>query len=184
MRRLRHISFMSLDGYVAGPNGEFDWIPLDPDMDFMEALNGIDTVVMGRKTFEEVYSRHRYEGGAHPGPGPQKVVVSRTLRASAYPHVTMINDNVAEAIAALKAKPGKDIWLFGGSNLFHSFLDMDLVDSVHVAVVPLLLGGGRPLLPAPADRALLTLERQHVYEKSGIVSLEYSVKKRHGRAAA
>ena len=184
MRRLRYVSFMSLDGYIAGPNGEFDWIPRDPDALSAEIFNVFDTLVMGRKTFELRNQHYSYEGGAHPGPGLQKIVVSRTLRATDYPNITVINDDVAEVMTALKAGPGKDLWLVGGGSLFRSLLDMGVVDCVDVAVVPVLLGGGTPLLPAPADKALLALERQHVYEKSGIVSLEYSVKKRHGHAAA
>ncbi len=78
-------------------------------------------------------------------------------------------------VAELKMKPGKDIWLFGGGALFHSLLGAELVDGIDVAVIPVLLGGGIPLLPTPAPRTTLALRRQRVYEKSGIVGLEYDV---------
>jgi dihydrofolate reductase len=176
MRRLRYGVAMSLDGYIAGPKGEFDWIPNDPDIDFAGMFSRFDTFVMGRKTFEMTNQAYSYEGGAYPGTNIQKVVVSRTLRASDYPGVTIVNDNVAEAMTALKASPGKDIWLFGGGNLFQSLLALGLVDSIEVAIVPVVLGGGIPFLPSLATRASLSLESHRVYNKSGIVSLEYAVK--------
>jgi dihydrofolate reductase len=79
-------------------------------------------------------------------------------------------------LAAIKAKAGKDIWLFGGPSLFHSLLDLGLVDTVEVAVIPVLLGGGLPLLPPPAKRAKLKLTKHRLYEKTGTVALEYAVK--------
>ncbi len=182
MRRLRYGVAMSLDGYIAGPRGEFDWIPNDPDIDFAGIFNRFDTLVMGRKTFEAVARSRFLRGRRISGGALQKVVVSRTLRASDYPTVTVINDNVAEAMAALKARPGKDIWLFGGGSLFQSLLDMGVVDCVDVAIVPVLLGAGIPFLPGLATKATLTLDSHRVYEKSGIVSLEYAVKARHGQA--
>jgi dihydrofolate reductase len=178
MRRLRYGVAMSLDGYIAGLKGEFDWIPFDPEIDFSATYDRFDTFVMGRKTFEVTNQSHSYEGGAYPGTNIQKVVVSRTLRASDYPGVTIINANVAEAITALKSRPGKDIWLFGGGNLFQSLLGMGLVDCVEVAIVPVLLGAGIPFLPSLAAKASLSLESHRVYKKSGIVSLEYTVKSR------
>jgi dihydrofolate reductase len=176
MRRLRYGVAMSLDGYIAGLKGEFDWIPNDPDIDFAEIYSRFDAFVMGRKTFEVTNQAYSYEGGAYPGTNIQKIVVSRTLRSSDHPGVTIINDNVAEAIMALKARPGKDIWLFGGGNLFQGLLEMGLVDCVEVAIVPVLLGGGIPFLPSLATKASLALESHRVYPKSGIVSLEYAVK--------
>ncbi len=77
-------------------------------------------------------------------------------------------------MAALRAEPGKDIWLFGGGSLFRSLLDAGLVDTVEVAIMPVLLGGGIPLLPPPAKQTKLKLTGHKVY-KTGIVSLEYSV---------
>jgi dihydrofolate reductase len=176
MRRLRYGVAMSLDGFIAGPKGEFDWIPFDPEIDFPAIHDRFDTFVMGRKTFEVTNQHYSYEGGAYPGANIQKVVVSRTLRASEHPGVTIVNGNVAEAILALKARPGKDIWLFGGGSLFQSLLAMGLVDCVEVAIVPVLLGAGIPFLPSLATKATLSLESHRVYQKSGIVSLEYAVK--------
>ena len=80
----------------------------------------------------------------------------------------------ADWVRDLKAQSGKDIWLFGGSNLFRSFLDSDLVDSVEVAVIPVLLGAGIPLLPPPYNPTKLRLISHHLY-RSGRVSLVYEV---------
>jgi len=77
-------------------------------------------------------------------------------------------------LAELKAKPGKDIWLFGGGLLFRSFLELGLVDGVEVAIIPVLLGGGLPLLPQPASLAKLKLVKHKIYQKTGTVLLEYT----------
>ena len=101
-------------------------------------------------------------------------VFSRTLRQRDHPAVT-ISEKPEETLAPLRAGSGKDIWLFGGGVLFRSLLDMGLVDTVEVAVIPVLLGGGIPLLPPPARQAELKLTGHKVY-KTGIVSLQYTVK--------
>jgi dihydrofolate reductase len=82
---------------------------------------------------------------------------------------------LAGAVEALKAKPGKDIWLFGGGDLFRSLASLRLVDRVEVALVPVVLGGGIPLAPPPMERTRLRLDGHRLYEKSGIMLLEYSV---------
>ena len=102
------------------------------------------------------------------------LVFSRTLRPSDYPDVTVVADRIAETVARLKAEPGKNIWLFGGGELFRSLLNAGLVDTVEVLVEPLLLGGGISMLPAPAQRTNLKL-REHKIYKTGIVSLSYAV---------
>lgn len=169
MRRVRYSVAMSLDGFIAGPNGEADWIVPDPEVDFRALMASFDTVLLGRKTWE---AARAHMGGKMPG--FQSVVFSRTLRPGDCPGATVSADP-AGTVAALKREPGKDLWLFGGGSLFRSMLAEGLVDAVEVAVIPVLLGGGIPLLPAPADRARLRLTSHRVYRRTGTVRLEYAV---------
>jgi dihydrofolate reductase len=127
---------------------------------------------MGRRTFEAMGGK---EDGM--GDGTRTIVFSRTLRPSDHPKVTVVSERANEVLAELRAQPGKDIWLFGGGALFASLLDAGLVDTVEVAVMPVLLGGGIPLLPPPAGRANLRLTGHRVYP-TGIVLLEYAVAER------
>ena len=171
MRRLRYQVATSLDGYIAGPNGEFDWIVMDPEIDFAMLFAQFDTAVMGRKTFLATLR----QGGSGMMPGLDVVVFSRTLRPADYPAASIVNGDAAESVRSLKATPGKDIWLFGGGELFRTLLEAGLVDTVEPAVVPVLLGDGIPMLPSPAPRTRLSLSKHRLYPKSGIVLLEYTV---------
>lgn len=171
MRRIRYSVAMSLDGYIAGPNGESDWILMDPEIDFGALMNSFDTILMGRRTFEAAQS----SGGGGSMPGVKGIVVSRTLRQEDYPDITIIGDNLDASLARLRREPGKDIWLFGGGSLFRSLLDLRLVDAVEIAVIPVLLGGGIPLLPPSANRVNLKLVSSKVYKKTGTIALEYAV---------
>ena len=169
-RRLRYSVAMSLDGYIAGPKGENEWITMDPDIDFGALMSSFDTILLGRKTYEAA----RSQGGGGGMPGMRPYVLSRTLRQSDCPGVT-VSDNARGTVEKLKGASGRDIWLFGGGTLFRSLLGLGLVDTVEVAVIPVLPGGGVPLLPGPADPASLKLTKHRVYEKTGTVALEYVV---------
>lgn len=171
MRPVRYNVAASLDGYIAGPQGEFDWIPMDPDVDFAAIFAKVDTVLLGRRSYELVLRGE----GAPWAPGTRVYVASRTLRPEAHPDVTVVGDNVGRTVAALRAETGDgEIWLFGGGELFRSLLAEGQVDRVEVTVVPVLLGGGVPLLPPGGPRAALTLTETRRYP-SGMVSLSYTV---------
>ncbi len=169
MRRVRYAVASSLDGYISGPKGEADWIIMDPEIDFGAIFNEFDTCLLGRRTFEGMGA-----AGDTAMPGMKTLVFSRTLRQSDH-RVTIVGEKAEETVAALKASPGKDVWLFGGGTLFRSLASAGLVDTVELAIMPILLGAGIPLLPAPADSIKLTLTAHKVYQ-TGIVSLEYSIR--------
>jgi dihydrofolate reductase len=175
LRRVRYSVAMSLDGFIAGPKGEFDWIIMDPAFDFEGLFKQFDTFLLGRRTFQITRG-----SGVGATAGTQTIVFSRTLRQSDYPKV-VISSEVTKTISELKKKPGKDIWLFGGGELFRSVLDAGLIDTVEVAVMPILLSQGIPLLAAGLRSPSLQLTETKTLP-SGTVMLTYSVaKKRKGR---
>jgi dihydrofolate reductase len=135
MRQLRYFVAMSLDGFIAGPKGEYDWIVHDPALDFGALFRQFDTLLMGRRTFDLAQS----QGSLLKSMKMKTVVVSTTLSAAQHKDVTILSSGVAETVTALKAESGKDIWLFGGGVLFRNLLDTGLVDSVELAVSPVLL---------------------------------------------
>jgi dihydrofolate reductase len=167
-RRLRYGVAVSLDGFIAGPRGEYDWIVMDPSIDFASMFKDFDTAVMGRKTYEVLIA----QGGHGEMPGMEVIVFSRTLPAAKYPGVRIVNDDPAKVVAKLKAQKGRDICLYGGGVLFRTLLDAGLVDTVEVAVIPVLLGEGVPLL---GETTKLVLADQKVLRASGIVALAYSI---------
>jgi dihydrofolate reductase len=170
MRKIRYGVAMSLDGYIAGPNGEADWIVMDPEVDFAGIWAQFDTSLMGRRTYEAARARL----GDAAMQTTKAFVVSRTLRQEDYPMATIISELSHEALSKVRAQSLKDIWLFGGGELFRALLEMNEVDAVEVSIIPVLLGQGVPLLPPPALRTKLKLSSSKVY-RSGRVSLVYEV---------
>ena len=180
MRRVRYQVACSLDGYIAGPNGEIDWITGGSDYDFEGLYAQFDTLLMGRRTYEQV------PGGVGGFGGKRVVVGSRTLKAEAHAGVEIVGVGLAERVAELKGMAGKDIWLFGGGDLFRSLAAEGLVDTIEPAIIPVVLGGGVPMYPESGVRLELTLTGQRAYE-GGMVLLEYAVQgatARMGPAAA
>ena len=177
-RQLRYQVAMSLDGFIARPNGDYDWLAADPAIDFDALFSEFDTAVMGRKTYEAVTER----GGESAIPGLDAIVFSRTVPAARHSRIRIVNDEPREVVAVLKEQPGRDIWLYGGGELFRTLLDAGLVDTVEVAVMPVLLGEGVPLLPPGESTTSLVLADHKVLPASGIVFLAYMVKGGSGPA--
>lgn len=144
---------------------------MDPDIDFGALMGAFDTILLGRITYE---ATREHAGGGMPG--ITTVVFSKTLRQHDCPGV-IVSSDPQQTLTSLREQDGKDIWLFGGGKLFHSLLDLGLVDSVELAVIPVLLGNGLPLLPHPSKYGKLQLVDHRVYPKTGTVALEYTPKR-------
>jgi dihydrofolate reductase len=168
MRRVRYQVACSVDGFIAGPDDGFDWITPEPTFDFAELYAQFDTLLMGRRTYEIV----RAAGESFRG--KQIVVASRTLRPEQHPEIEIVSEGLDERIRELRAQPGRDIWLYGGGELFAQVLAWGLVDTVEPAFIPILLGSGIRFLPSPAVRRRLSLVEHRAYP-SGMVLCKYEV---------
>jgi dihydrofolate reductase len=169
MRRLVYGVATSLDGFIAGPGGEHDWIFPDSGIDFRAIYSRFDTLLMGRRTFEAASTRLDLLSNT----GMRIVVASATIDPKQYSGIAVIACDVPGHVRALKAESGNDIWLMGGGALFRSLLDSKLIDAVEVSVFPVLLSAGIRLLPE-GSRAKLKLESCNPLP-SGVVMLSYSV---------
>jgi len=169
MRRIRYAVAMSLDGYIAGPQGEADWIskPDDPSVAmkfFTEFFPQFDTAIMGRRAYEVF-------GGAVQG--MDTYVFSRTLSPGKREGVTVLGADGLTRLRELRERNGKDIWLFGGGSLFGSLASAGLVDSIELGVMPVMLGGGVPVMSGNTSRVKLRLTScEH---GPGAVSVKYAL---------
>jgi dihydrofolate reductase len=174
MRRIRYGVGMSLNGFIADARGNTDFLLTDPGYDPSPFFASIDTVIMGRVTYESAVQQ-----GMRAYAGLRNYVVSRTLRPADYPEVTIIDVDVERRVAALRRAAGKDIWLCGGGVLLASLLVAGLVDGVEVGMSPTLLGaGGTPMLAIDSQlSAKIDLElTSHTALSSGLLILEYRVR--------
>lgn len=158
---------VSLDGFIEGPNGEYDWCFTDQDYGLTDFMNRIDAIVMGRKSFDIA--------SAIEGPNPWKdvktYVFSRTL-TTVPSNVEIVKGDLVKIITSLKQQPGKDLWLFGGAELTTGFVNAGLVDEFWLSVHPIILGSGKSLFNNISERKSLKLKEHKVYE-TGLVSLIY-----------
>jgi dihydrofolate reductase len=169
MRRVKYFVAMSLDAYLAGPNGEIDWLGTGGNPGAKEFFAAVDTALVGRRTYEFMLSMGQRTAGM------PTYVFSRTLKPSDHPEVTVVASGAADAVADLRARgAGKDIWLVGGGALFGTLLDAGLVDDVQVAVHPIVLGAGLPFCEGATRRASLRLRGLTRYD-DGQVALDYEV---------
>ncbi|MSO64876.1 MAG: dihydrofolate reductase [Alphaproteobacteria bacterium] len=167
-RRVHLFIAASLDGYIAGLNDDVDWLFHDQDYTYGEFIRSIDTILMGRRT---------YEVATRLGDWPadkKSIVFTRGHPAVTTPDTTTTADPPATVVAALKASAGRDLWLMGGGDLIRSFLAARLIDDVTVAVHPVILGSGIPLIPPGSPRTSLRLLGEQRYD-SGLLLVRYAV---------
>jgi len=169
---------VTLDGFIEGPNGEVDWCIMDPDMDFNKFLNQIDTIIYGRKSYElwGQYIPKNEDSDTDKEMWrlvhcKEKYVFSRTQKETDN-RAILINDNIVEEVNKLKKKPGRDIWLYGGSSLITTFINLGLVDEFRLSVHPIILGEGKPLFIDINNRINLQIVETKKFS-SGVVQLIY-----------
>lgn len=185
MRNLIFFMHTSLDGFVAGPNGEMDWIRFDDELfDFVATMTDkADTALYGRVTYEMMQgywptagenpnaSKHDKEHSAWYKK-VSKIVLSRTLSGEGLENTTVISDQLASKINAIKNKEGKDILIFGSPRASHSLLGLGLIDAFWIFVNPVLLGQGMPLFQNVTDKINLTLVESKLFS-CGVIALHY-----------
>ncbi len=171
MRKLILQLAVSLDGFIEGPNGEYDWCFTDQDYGQSEFFKRIDTVFYGRKTYEMMLGMADQNESWLPK--LREYIFSNTidkLKAGAI----LVKGNIKEQVRTIKQTGGRDIWLFGGAGLTASLMNLGLVDEISLAIHPILLGSGKPLLHDIQDRVKLKLMDTKSFS-SGLVSLTYQV---------
>lgn len=166
MRKLVLFIATSLDGYIARSSGDIDWLFSDQDYGYAEFFASIDTVLMGRKTYEQSLGF-----GEYPYPGKHGFVFSRTPRAPDG-NVIFVAADPAAFVSELKRRPGKDIWLVGGAQLVAECMKYELVDEFVISVHPVVLGDGLPLFPPGFPEQKLEFLRSESFA-SGLVQLSY-----------
>lgn len=161
---------VSLDGYIEGPNGEYDWCFTDQDYGMTAFFKRIDAIFIGRKTYEMALTMGEGGGGFFE---LKKYIFSTTLE-KVKEGAILVKGDVKVEVLKIKNEPGKDIWLFGGGELTSSLMNLGLVDEIGLALHPVLLGGGKPLFSHIKNRILLTLVDNQTYS-NGLISLTYTL---------
>lgn len=168
---------VTLDGFIEGKNGEIDWCIMDTEMNFEDFLERIDTIFYGRKSYD-IWGNYSPDISASAEDKriwdlihhKEKVVFSRTISNNS--RVKIVRENILDEVEAIKAKPGKDIWLYGGASLITTFMNLDLIDEYRLSVHPVVLGEGKPMFKDIKQRVNLKLANTKAFS-SGVVQLIY-----------
>ena len=166
---------ITLDGFIEGPNGEYDWCFTDQDYGLNDFFSRVDALFIGRKSYEMAQQHaDNNNGELVPGmPSLKEYVFSNTLK-----HVKdgaiLISGDITAQVRKIKEQPGKDIWLFGGASLTDVLMKEGLVDELWLSVHPILLGDGKLLFRSHEKRTQLTLLESKTYN-TGLVSLWYKI---------
>lgn len=161
MRTVTYGGAVSLDGFLAGVDGALDWLHFSRDVEqvMLEYWKDVDTILMGRKTYEVAAVREsgKAKRRAKAEPTRRTYVFSRTLKSIQTPGIDLVSGDAAEFVGKLKKVPGKGICLMGGGELAQSLLQAGLVDEIGLNIHPILLGSGIPIFRDPGHRVKLEL---------------------------
>jgi dihydrofolate reductase len=176
MRKVILSMMMSLDGFVAGPNDEMDWLPpfndealwKDIHKQMWEHLRSVDTLLLGRATYQ-IWESYWPAAATNPASTKndlefsryadetQKLVFSTTLKNADWKNTRLVKENIAEEISNLKKQPGKNLAVAGGAGIAQTFIRLGLIDEYHLLVHPVILGSGKPLFKGSESRIRLKL---------------------------
>ncbi|MCU1220917.1 MAG: hypothetical protein JWN42_2114 [Candidatus Angelobacter sp.] len=168
MRKIILALGISIDGYIARRDGTFDFLFMPKDFSMAEFFKSIDTGIMGRKTYD--VAKAQSESGF--GPKIKTYVLSRTLPPGEREGKTFVNLAPQALVEKIRQLKGKDIWLMGGGEIARDFLSADLVDELHLGLVPVLLGEGLPLFPSGFPQRNFELIENKSFSR-GLISLKY-----------
>ena len=169
MRKIILAVGLTLDGYIARRDGALDFLVMPKDYSMEPLLESVDTGVMGRKTLE---AGLKMGGGSLPKSHMVLYVFSQSRRPGPQDGFTYVNESPAGIVSQLRKLQGKDIWLMGGGELAREFLKADLIDELHLGIVPVLLGEGIPLFPGGFPQRDFTLIESKPYS-GDMISLKY-----------
>lgn len=186
MRRIIYWVHASIDGFIDGPNGEFDWPTMGPELSaYSEALDRrVDTLLFGRRVWEMMVGFWPRAESISDDPhvaafapfwrATPKIVFSRSHPGDEWTD-RVIKDDVHAQVSALKSAPGADLLLTGGADLAASLTALGLIDEYHIAVHPVALGGGRKLFAQPEHRVNLRTVDTRLLD-GGVVVTHYALK--------
>ncbi len=167
MRKIVYGVGISLDGFIARPNGAVDFLFMPKDYSMAPFFASIDTAIMGRKTFDVAAASSQKGGPAMP-----TYIFSRTLKSGERDGLHFTRQRPATLIRQLRQSPGKDIWLMGGGELARDFLRENLVDELYLGIVPSLIGEGLPAFPTGFPQRYFALVENKTYSR-GLIVLKY-----------
>ncbi|MGN6566981.1 MAG: dihydrofolate reductase family protein [Flavipsychrobacter sp.] len=187
MRKIISFMHLSLDGFVAGPNGEMNWIKVNQEIfDHVEKrISKTEAALYGRTTYE-MMQNYWPTAGDKPGAskhdiehskwykGAHKIVLSKTMKGKELSNTTIISDNLAERINEIKQQPGSELLVFGSPTATHALIEQNLIDGYWLFVNPIILGQGIPLFTGIKDKIKLNLLSTQQFS-SGVTELNYTV---------
>src|SRR6185295_10153217 len=189
MRNIISLAHISLDGFLAGPDGDMDFITFNDELadHTYPLIAPVDTAVYGRVTYQMMEGYWPTAGDASDADahtksharwykGVKKIVASRTLPASKDPKLQVVGEDIVGALRAEKQKAGGDIMIFGSPSLTRTLAAAELVDEWRLTVQPVILGDGRSLFPKREKRAQLELRSSKTFS-TGVIAAHYVMKR-------